>query len=232
MVAILLGDDERWRDVRIYEIYTNGDANAMSLGLFTKARAAPAPKQTLAELNAARDLLDKRIAMLDNQAKVAANKALAYHAKINMRGAAHDWRRKKMFEEQIVQFSAQHVALTQTIGTIEMAVLQTETIGAMRQASSTMGGLVRACGDADTVMDDLGEQVAETNTVADSLGAPLGEDIDVDAELDELERELSPSSAPAAAAAAAALPEPDYLALIAAASAPVTPVRVAEYAVQ
>lgn len=198
--------------------------------LFARARAAPSPQVTLVQLNDTRDILERRIAMLERQSKKAGVDALAYNRAKNKRAALMEVKRKKMFDLQIEQLSARQLSLVQVIGTIEAGVLQAETIGAMRQASATIGAIVQQCGDVDDVVDDMKEQVSDTELIAEKLSEPLGDEIDVDAELDELERELAPTPTPTAADTI----EPDYTLLIAAAARAPEPIptrrAVAEYA--
>lgn len=104
-------------------------------------------------------------------------------------------RRKKAFEHQLEQTSAQMMTVEREIGSIESANINKETLDAMKNASNAIkqihGGLT--VDQVDQTMEDLREQHAVGEEIAEALtqgAGPTGVDEDeLDEELAELQQE-------------------------------------------
>jgi len=104
-------------------------------------------------------------------------------------------RRKKAFEHQLEQTSAQMMTVEREIGTIESANINKETMDAMKNASKAIqnihGGLT--VDQVDQTMEDLREQHAVGEEIAEALTQGVqtsGVDEDeLDEELAELQQE-------------------------------------------
>lgn len=104
-------------------------------------------------------------------------------------------RRKKAFEHQLEQTSAQMMTVEREISSIETANINKETLDAMKNASSAMknihGGLT--IDKVDQTMEDLREQHAIGEEIAEALtqgAVSQGVDEDeLDEELAELQQE-------------------------------------------
>ena len=104
-------------------------------------------------------------------------------------------RRKKAFEHQLEQTSAQMMTVEREIGSIESANINKETLDAMRNASKAIqnihGGLT--VDQVDQTMEDLREQHAVGEEIAEALtqGAQTSgvDEDELDEELAELQQE-------------------------------------------
>ena len=104
-------------------------------------------------------------------------------------------RRKKAFEHQLEQTSAQMMTVEREIGSIESANINKETLDAMKNASNAIkqihGGLT--VDQVDQTMEDLREQHAVGEEIAEALtqgAGTMGVDEDeLDEELAELQQE-------------------------------------------
>lgn len=104
-------------------------------------------------------------------------------------------RRKKAFEHQLEQTSAQMMTVEREISSIETANINKETLDAMKNASSAMKGIHGGLtiDKVDQVMEDLREQHAVGEEIAEALtqgASSTGVDEDeLDEELAELQQE-------------------------------------------
>jgi charged multivesicular body protein 4 len=104
-------------------------------------------------------------------------------------------RRKKAFEHQLEQTSAQMMTVEREVSSIETANINKETLDAMKNASTAMksihGGLT--IDKVDQVMEDLRDQHAVGEEIAEALtqgASSTGIDEDeLDEELAELQQE-------------------------------------------
>ncbi|KAK5687223.1 ESCRT-III subunit protein snf7 [Elasticomyces elasticus] len=155
------------------------------------AKSKDAPKNAILGLRSTLEMLSKREKHLQNQMdeqdaiarkNVAGNKAMAKAA----------LRRKKNYEHQLEQTSAQMLTVEREISSIETANINKETLDAMKHAQQAMkkihGGLT--IDKVDQTMEDLREQHAIGEEIAEALTqGNIGQGVDED-ELDEELAEL------------------------------------------
>lgn len=155
------------------------------------AKKKDSTKNAILGLRSTLEMLSKREKHLENQMaeqdaiarkNVNANKGLAKAA----------LRRKKAFEHQLEQTSAQMLTVEREISSIETANINKETLDAMKNASTAMKGIHGnlTIDKVDQVMEDLRDQHAVGEEIAEALtqGA-VGQGVDED-ELDEELAEL------------------------------------------
>ncbi|KAK5120644.1 ESCRT-III subunit protein snf7 [Meristemomyces frigidus] len=164
-------------------------------GLFggNAAKSKDAPKNAILGLRSTLEMLTKRERHLQNQMEeqdviarknVSTNKGVAKAA----------LRRKKNYEHQLEQTSAQMLTVEREISSIETANINKETLDAMKNAQKAMkkihGGLTIDV--VDQTMEDLKEQHAIGDEIAEALtqGSTTAMDEDeLDEELAELQQE-------------------------------------------
>jgi len=158
------------------------------------AKKKDSTKNAILGLRSTLEMLSKREKHLQNQMdeqdaiarkNVSTNKGVAKAA----------LRRKKAFEHQLEQTSAQMMTVEREIGSIESANINKETLDAMRNASKAIqnihGGLT--VDQVDQTMEDLREQHAVGEEIAEALtqGAQTSgvDEDELDEELAELQQE-------------------------------------------
>lgn len=158
------------------------------------AKKKDSTKNAILGLRSTLEMLSKREKHLQNQMdeqdaiarkNVSTNKGVAKAA----------LRRKKAFEHQLEQTSAQMMTVEREIGSIESANINKETLDAMKNASNAIkqihGGLT--VDQVDQTMEDLREQHAVGEEIAEALtqgAGTMGVDEDeLDEELAELQQE-------------------------------------------
>nr|POE54331.1 vacuolar-sorting protein snf7 [Quercus suber] len=160
-------------------------------GLFggNAANRQDSPKNAILKLRATLDMLSKRERHLQNQIEEQdglARKALATNRNV----AKAALRRKKDFEVQLDQTSAQMLTIEREISSIETANINKETLDAMKHAQQAMkkihGGLT--IDKVDQTMEDLRDQKAIGQEIAEALTqGSIGQGVDES----ELEDELA-----------------------------------------
>jgi len=158
------------------------------------AKKKDSTKNAILGLRSTLEMLSKREKHLQNQMdeqdaiarkNVSTNKGVAKAA----------LRRKKAFEHQLEQTSAQMMTVEREIGSIESANINKETLDAMKNASKAIqnihGGLT--VDQVDQTMEDLREQHAVGEEIAEALtqGAQTSgvDEDELDEELAELQQE-------------------------------------------
>lgn len=154
-------------------------------------------------------MLQKRERHLENQ--MADQDAVARkNVTANKNAAKAALRRKKGYEKNLEQTTAQVAQLEQQIYSIEAANINQETLNAMKAAGSAMSQIHKGMtiDKVDETMDQLREQHQLSEEVAQAItGAPIGEVPDegeLDEELEGLEQEtldermLKPGTVPVA----------------------------------
>lgn len=158
------------------------------------AKSKDAPKNAILGLRSTLEMLSKRERHLQNQMdeqdviarkNVNSNKGVAKAA----------LRRKKNYEHQLEQTSAQMLTVEREISSIETANINKETLDAMKNAQAAMkrihGNLT--LDTVDQTMEDLREQHAIGDEIAEALTqGNIGQGVDedeLDDELAELQQE-------------------------------------------
>ncbi|KAK3113213.1 ESCRT-III subunit protein snf7 [Teratosphaeriaceae sp. CCFEE 6253] len=153
-----------------------------------------APKNAILGLRSTLEMLSKREKHLQNQ--MDDQDAIARKNVTSNKGVAKAaLRRKKNYEHQLEQTSAQMLTVEREISSIETANINKETLDAMKHAQQAMkkihGGLT--IDKVDQTMEDLREQHAIGEEIAEALtqgnvGQGVDED-ELDEELAELQQE-------------------------------------------
>ena len=158
------------------------------------AKKKDSTKNAILGLRSTLEMLSKREKHLQNQ--MDEQDAIARkHVSSNKSLAKAALRRKKAFEHQLEQTSAQMMTVEREIGSIESANINKETLDAMRNASKAIqnihGGLT--VDQVDQTMEDLREQHAVGEEIAEALtqGAQTSgvDEDELDAEVAELQQE-------------------------------------------
>ncbi|EGP92675.1 unnamed protein product [Zymoseptoria tritici ST99CH_1A5] len=144
-----------------------GFANLFGGGAATKKDA---PKNAILRLRSTLEMLSKREKHLENQ--MAEQDAIARkNVSANKGVAKAALRRKKAFEHQLEQTSAQMMTVEREISSIETANINKETLDAMKGAQVAMKGIHAGLtiDKVDQTMEDLREQHAIGEEIADAL---------------------------------------------------------------
>ncbi|KAK3679054.1 ESCRT-III subunit protein snf7 [Recurvomyces mirabilis] len=155
------------------------------------AKSKDAPKNAILGLRGTLDMLSKREKHLQNQ--MDEQDAIARKNVNSNKGVAKAaLRRKKNYEHQLEQTSAQMLTVEREISSIETANINKETLDAMKHAQQAMknihGGLT--IDKVDQTMEDLREEHAIAEEIAEALTqGSIGQGVDED-ELDEELAEL------------------------------------------
>jgi len=158
------------------------------------AKKKDSTKNAILGLRSTLEMLSKREKHLQNQ--MDEQDAIARkHVSSNKSLAKAALRRKKAFEHQLEQTSAQMMTVEREIGSIESANINKETLDAMKNASKAIqnihGGLT--VDQVDQTMEDLREQHAVGEEIAEALtqGAQTSgvDEDELDEELAELQQE-------------------------------------------
>jgi len=148
------------------------------------------PKSAILGLRSQLDMLQKREKYLQSQ--IDEQDALARkHVNTNKTAAKAALRRKKTHEHSMEQTIAQIGTLEQQINSIESANINRETLAAMEKAGEAMkqihGKLTPE--KVDETMDKLRDQNALSEEIVNAItNNPLGEPVDEDELLDELDK--------------------------------------------
>jgi len=158
------------------------------------AKKKDSTKNAILGLRSTLEMLSKREKHLQNQMDEQDTIARK-HVNSNKSLAKAALRRKKAFEHQLEQTSAQMMTVEREIGSIESANINKETLDAMRNASKAIqnihGGLT--VDQVEQTMEDLREQHAVGEEIAEALtqGAQTSgvDEDELDEELAELQQE-------------------------------------------
>ena len=151
--------------------------------------------------------------------KIEDAKKLALANKKDKSKAMFYLKKKKMYDTEQSRLQATMLNLEQSIQTLEQSTLTAQTFQGLQQGARALQGVHQDVGDVEDVMEDVREQFDMQNEIADAITQPLGEEMDEDemlAELDALGEEeteeqllntpVMPAALPAVAAPAPAAP--------------------------
>jgi len=165
------------------------------MNLFGKAKAAPqtTPKDGVMRVKETLDMLEKREkhlqSKIDKELKIAKE-----NAQKNKKAALMALKRKKLYEAEVEKMMNTRMNLEAQVIQIENASVNFEVLQAMKQGASALKnihGSVNIERVEDTV-DEIQEQMDLANEISNVIGQPMGNTIDDDellAELEELEQE-------------------------------------------
>jgi len=152
------------------------------------------PQDTIARLRESLETLDKREQFLDKKIQQQLAEAKRYNAAGNKRMAIAALKRKKMLMDQQQKIAGAREKIEIQMNAIESAKMDMEIIDSLQVGTKTMAQMHRGmtAEKVDKVMDDMQDQMAVSQEISDALGQQIGDPIDEDemlAELDELEEE-------------------------------------------
>ena len=153
-------------EVHLSSIFSLSDTGAMKRVFGKKKQSAPAPSLDDASkgLNGRIDQMDSKIADLENELrvfkdKIKKTKSPAAKKQLQKR-AMEVLKRKRMYEQQRDQVSAQAFNIDQTNFSLESAKASVETVAAMKGAHQSLKHTLRKDLDIDDI-DDLADDMAE-----------------------------------------------------------------------
>jgi len=152
------------------------------------------PQDTIARLRESLETLDKREQFLDKKIQQQLAEAKRYNAAGNKRMAVAALKRKKMLMDQQQKIAGAREKIEIQMNAIESAKMDMEIIDSLQVGTKTMAQMHRGmtAEKVDKVMDDMSDQMAVSQEISDALGQQIGDPIDEDElleELDELEEE-------------------------------------------
>lgn len=149
--------------------------------------------KTMEDMDAAIDLLEKRESALEKRMEAELMKAKQFYAKKNTQGALQCMKRKKMYEEQLLNISAQKQNLETLKFTIQNQTMNQEVLKAQVAAKDELKQSNKKM-NADKIednMDELMEEMDKANQVSEALRQPIDNNfVDEDELMNELEMEL------------------------------------------
>jgi len=152
------------------------------------------PQDTIARLRESLETLDKREQFLDKKIQEQLTLAKKYNAAGNKRMAVAALKRKKMLMDQQQKIAGAREKIELQMSAIESAKMDMEIIDTLQAGTKTMAEMHKGmtAEKVDKVMDDMQDQMAVSQEISDALGQQVGDVIDEDElleELDELEEE-------------------------------------------
>lgn len=158
--------------------------------LFGKKKSvAPAPSKAIDKLRESLEMLEKRETFLETQITLLKGQAVKYLHEKNKTKALSQLKKCKLWEKEIDSISGQKFNLETQISALTQAIVNSETMQAMRMGRETLANLDAKL-DPDkvaNVMDDLTENLAKVGEVTDAMARPIGPLLDDDELLKELD---------------------------------------------
>ncbi|KAK7200473.1 Snf7 [Novymonas esmeraldas] len=149
--------------------------------------------KAMEDMDSAIELLEKREAALEKRMEGELAKAKQLYAKKNTQGALQCMKRKKMYEEQLMNIGAQKQNLETLKFTVQNQSMNHEVLRAQIRAKDELKRSNKQM-NADKIednMDDLMEEMDKANQVSEALRQPLDNNfVDEDDLMNELEMEL------------------------------------------
>jgi len=152
------------------------------------------PQDTIARLRESLETLDKREQFLEKKIQQQLAEAKRYNAAGNKRMAVAALKRKKMLMDQQAKIAGAREKIELQMSAIESAKMDMEIIETLQTGTQTMKEMHKGmtAEKVDKVMDDMQDQMAVSQEISDALGQQIGDVVDEDElleELDELEEE-------------------------------------------
>lgn len=152
------------------------------------------PQETIARLRESLETLDKRHEFLEKKIQQQLAEAKRYNAAGNKRMAVAALKRKKMLVDQQQKIEGARDKIEMQMNAIEGAKMNMEVIDSMQLGAKTMSEMHRGMTveKVDKVMGDVTEQMDVSREIGDAIAMPIGDQVDEDElleELDELEEE-------------------------------------------
>jgi len=177
-----------------------------------KGKKEPTPQEALQVMKDTLDMVEKREEFLQKKSNRQVEEAKKSLHEKNKKGALICMKRKKHYDQEIEKLANTKVNLETQIMAIEGATVSKEAMLAMQKGAEAMKAITNSMkiDDVENFMDDINEQYELANQLSSLIATPIGEPIDDDellTELDELvaeeelekevEREVSRKAVPA-----------------------------------
>ena len=146
------------------------------------------PQDSIARLRESLETLDKREQFLDKRIQQQLAEAKRYNAAGNKRMAVQALKRKKMLVDQQQKIAGAREKIEMQMSAIESANMDMEIIKTLDAGNKAMADMHKGMTveKVDKVMDDMSDQMAVGQEISDALGQTVGDPIDEDELLDEL----------------------------------------------
>lgn len=156
----------------------------------SKKKTAEGPKESIIQMRATLEMLEKKEKHLETKIGAETDLARANAHAANKNAALMALKRRRIYESQRDHVRGARFNLETQILTIENAHINLETLQAMKAGSTAMRSIhgEMDVDRVDDVMDEVREQMDLANEISTAISNPLGVDSLVDDE--ELEAEL------------------------------------------
>jgi len=160
--------------------------------LFGKAKKAPSAADQIGKMKETLANMDQREALLNKKINDQLVQAKQMMAKKNKNGALMCLKRKKMYEKQVQQLNGTRLTLESQLIAIENQSMNVEMFRAMQAGKNVMAEATKELNPdkVQDTMDDIQDQIADANEIGDLMSQQIGEPMDEDellGELDDLE---------------------------------------------
>ncbi|CAI9100502.1 OLC1v1037618C1 [Oldenlandia corymbosa var. corymbosa] len=150
---------------------------------------------TLGTLESTLGMLEKKEKVLTKKAAAEVERAKEFSKNKNKRAAIQCLKRKRLYEQQILNLGTFQMRIDDQIALLEGAKATMETVGALKIGAAEMKAMQKATNidDIDKTMDEINEQTETLKTIQESLKNSGLDDIDeeeLELELDEMEAQL------------------------------------------
>lgn len=145
--------------------------------------------ESIGKMEKTQNLLTKRRDLLEKRSKGFTIKARAKMKAGDKKGALFALKQKKMYEKQVTNLDNQLLALEQQKVALEGANISATVVDSMATGVNAMKSIQQNM-DVDSVndlRDDLEDQMAMTEEINDAISAPIGDMMDDDELLGELD---------------------------------------------
>ena len=156
--------------------------------LFAKKKK-PNAQESLGKMRSALEMLDKKEQFLDKKIAHELSEAKRLNAAGNKRAAVACLKRKKMYVDQQSKIAGAREKIEMQMMAIESADMNMQVLDTLQEGSEAMKEMHRGMSveKVDKVMDDISDQMAVHQEISDALGQQLGDPVDDDELLEELD---------------------------------------------
>ncbi|GJP41859.1 hypothetical protein CLOM_g1489 [Closterium sp. NIES-68] len=162
--------------------------------IFGKPKEQPSVRQSLDKLSETREMLEKKLKVLEKRVAMELQKAQEFSKQKNKRAAIQCLKKKKLYENQIDALNNYIFRLQDQEVNLEGASVTVEMMSAMKESAQAIQGVQKKMNidDVDKTLDEINEQSENMKQIQDALSQPVGIAADLDedelmAELEELE---------------------------------------------
>jgi charged multivesicular body protein 4 len=162
------------------------------MNLFGKKKIVFNPVEANKKLQDTLTLLEKREKHLENQVSLFRKEAAAAVKAKQKSKALFFLKKAKIYEKQISSIFNTKLNIETQIAALSQASINTETITAMKISRDVLINSEKTIEPekVEEVMDDLENRLASVEEVSEIMGRPLGQQLDEDELLQELEAEI------------------------------------------